>query len=331
MSRGSDEADRQPLGRGEHRVARQVDAQALGERAPARRPLLGHRGVQQPGPGPGAVDGGAGPRRDGPVVRVPGDAVRAEGQHGVRADVVEHRAEPRDRLVPVGPGALAVAVAQPVVLVDTEDLQAPRELPGALGGEPVRRPGDGIRGAALTAGRGHADDPLSVVAGQRHEAARQVRLVVGMGPDAQDRAQLGDVIRRDHGCSSPPGCRQRAPHRCLRAVSTGAGSRFRRQVRASAARHSSYSGAQRHGPPERVHSRQGSRDARSHLHRPARRGHRPRPERNSPAPARSLHRAVRSRLCGRAGRQGCGRTGPGCIRRTGPGPVDLRRRSRHDL
>ena len=42
-----------------------------------------------------------------------------------------------------------------------------------------------------------------------------------------------------------------------------------------------------------------------------------------------VHRAVRSRLCGRAGRRERGRTGPGCIRRTGPGDVDLRRRSRH--
>jgi hypothetical protein len=138
------------------------------------------------------------------VVRVTGDAVRAEGQHDVRADLFDHGAQPPDRVGSAHLGALAVAVSEPVMLSDPEDLQAARQLAGALRGQPVRRPRRRVGRAELAAGRGHAYHARSAVAGQRHQPTGQVRLVVRVSPDPKDGAQLGDA-----GCgpimTAPPG------------------------------------------------------------------------------------------------------------------------------
>ncbi len=190
------EVDGQVLPRGDDRIPGCVDVEALRERTPPERTLVVDGGVQQPRPrGGGRVEGGARPRRDGPVVGMPGEPVRPEGQHGVRPDPVDDLGEQPHRRRGVGVGAPAVAVGEPVMLADAEDVQTSGQLARPFGGEPVWRPGERVGGAAFAAGGGHADHALSVAAGQRHQAAGQVGLVVGMGPDSEDGAELGHTGR----------------------------------------------------------------------------------------------------------------------------------------
>ena len=188
------------------RVARGVDAQL---RRPAPRGAAAIVACSSRAPGRGRGERGAGPRRDRLVVGMPGEAVRAEGQHGVRPDPRDQLGEPPTAVDASAAGAPAVAVAQPVVLVHAEDGQALGELAGAFGGEPLRRPGHRVGGAELAAGGGHAHHALAVGAGERHQAAGQVRLVVGVRPDPHDGAEGADV-----GLHGSEGAARRPTPRC---------------------------------------------------------------------------------------------------------------------
>lgn len=75
-----------------------------------------------------------------------------------------------------------------MMLGDTEHAETARELDGALGSQLVRRPPLGIGCAEFPAGRRHAHDAGPEVPGNRHEAARAVRLVIRVGPDSEDRS-----------------------------------------------------------------------------------------------------------------------------------------------
>src|SRR4051794_32740725 len=72
---------------------------------------------------------------------------------------------------------------------------------GAGAGQPSRRPPLGIVGAVLAPGGGHAHHPVAGPPGQRHQAGREVGLVVGMGPHAEHGAQrlgLRGIADRAH-------------------------------------------------------------------------------------------------------------------------------------
>nr|WP_211210818.1 BTAD domain-containing putative transcriptional regulator [Sporichthya polymorpha] len=167
-------------------------------------PARGDGGVEQARTrGGGAAERGRRPGRDRDVVGVPGLAVGAEREDGVRPDRGDQRRDPGDLRLRVEVGAAAVGQVQPVVLDDAEDGERGRHLRGADGREALRRLLHRVA-PGLAAGGGHADDAGAGVAGGRVDPAAQVRLVVGVGPDAEDRAEVRDRGRQiDHAaCSS---------------------------------------------------------------------------------------------------------------------------------
>ena len=72
------------------------------------------------------------------------------------------------------------------------------------------RPGLGIGGAVLAGGGRHAHDALAAVGGGGHHAGGEVGLVVGVGPDGQDRAEPGGGVRRRSSAHHPRAVRRRA-------------------------------------------------------------------------------------------------------------------------
>ena len=96
--------------------------------------------------------------------------------------------------------AAAVGVAEPVVFGDAEHAQAGGHLCLANLGQPLRRPANRVGHAQLAPGGRDADHPGAGVDRGGHQAAAEVRLVVGMGPDGHDGAQVGKVRGR-HGKS----------------------------------------------------------------------------------------------------------------------------------
>src|SRR6476469_3134007 len=127
------------------------------------------------------------------MVRVTSEAVRAEGQHGVRTNLVDDIGQDRKRLWRRGYCTLSVLIIEPLVFGDPQDVQTSGQLTGAFGGQSLRWPSLRVGGAEFATGCGDADHPGSEFAGYCHHSARQVCLVVGMGPDSEDCAQLGDV------------------------------------------------------------------------------------------------------------------------------------------
>jgi predicted ATPase len=106
------QVDRHPVSGCGDRVAGQVDAEAFVEPRPAGHVPFGDGRVQQPCAGRGhPVEGRRGPRRDGLVVGMTGDPVGAEGEHGVRADLLDQRTQLVHGPLLVGCGATAVGVA----------------------------------------------------------------------------------------------------------------------------------------------------------------------------------------------------------------------------
>ncbi len=90
--------------------------------------------------------------------------------------------------------ALAVAQAEPHAVGHAEEVEREIEFGSAdAGGAPSFGLG---RGEVAVGGR-DARDRLAEVAGDRHEPAGHVRLVVGMRPHGDDRAEVGD---RGRGC-----------------------------------------------------------------------------------------------------------------------------------
>src|SRR4029077_20012188 len=72
-----------------------------------------------------------------------------------------------------------------------DDAQALGELALPEWREPGRRAPLRVRRSELAAGRGHHHHATPGPAGHRHEAGREVGLVVGMRPDAEQRARVG--------------------------------------------------------------------------------------------------------------------------------------------
>ena len=119
------------------RHARGVHPQAhpVVERGPAPVPLRGQGGEPHPPAVPGQGSGLDRPRPHGAVVAVPRHPVGAEGDDGVRAHVLDDRGHPLHGGGPVRGRAATVGVAQAVVLVDAQHLQAGGQLAPAGGGE----------------------------------------------------------------------------------------------------------------------------------------------------------------------------------------------------
>jgi hypothetical protein len=119
-----------------------------------------------------------------------GHAVGAEGQHRVGLHRSHHSGHPAYGLVLVDVGAPAVGIVEPVVLGDAEDRQRGLHL-GRTHGRQLRpaRPAFLVGRAQLAAGRGDADDVVAGPDRAGHQPGAQVALVVGVRPDAEDRAQ----------------------------------------------------------------------------------------------------------------------------------------------
>ena len=132
---------------------------------------------------------GGGPAAHRHVVGVAGLPDVVEREDGVGPDVSDEVGQPARALVVGNVRAPTIGDVEPYVLGDAEHREAGLQLGGADGCEPRRRPARLVGHAEFAAGRGHAHDPLSVRDGRRHDAAGQVRLVVGVGPDADDRPE----------------------------------------------------------------------------------------------------------------------------------------------
>ena len=163
---------------------------------------LRERGLQQQGAAPVRQPGPLDPAGHGHVVRVAGHTVWAEADHGVRADLLDQRADHAGTDLRGDAGALPVPEAEPPVVGDADCGQALHHLPPPL-------VGDRSVAAELTVGGGGHDDRLPGVPGLGHQRGRQVGLVVGMGPDAQDRPQFGNRHSLLHGCLLVPVGRSR--------------------------------------------------------------------------------------------------------------------------
>jgi hypothetical protein len=127
------------------------------------------------------------------VVAVAGHAVGPEGDHRVGADLppdVDDGLNGGRRVGLTG----AVGLVQPVVLVDAQRTEGGGQLVLAQPGCPLDRPALGIGRPLLAPGGGDADDPLAGLTGEGHQGAGQVGLVVGVGPDAEQRAQRPGVL-----------------------------------------------------------------------------------------------------------------------------------------
>ena len=80
---------------------------------------------------------------------------------------------------------------------DAEDRHRRRGLPASEAAEPVGRPRRGVGRAELAGRRRHAHDALAGVDRGRHQAGREVGLVVGVRPDGEDRAGHASRPRRE--------------------------------------------------------------------------------------------------------------------------------------
>jgi hypothetical protein len=87
----------------------------------------------------------------------------------------------------------AVDDAQEMVLGDAQRGQRGPEFERAHRAQAFGRPPLWIIGAALAERGRHADNAVAGVSRGRHQPRGQERLVVGMGPDAQHRAELRGV------------------------------------------------------------------------------------------------------------------------------------------
>ena len=124
------------------------------------------------------------PGTDRPVVGVPGEAVRAERDHGVRAHLVDAAPASRRDGASGIEGRRSHRRGRSSQRCSSTPSRA-RAASSSLGPErgqrgPLVRLGVGIRG--LAAGRGHADDPVTGVAERGEQPAGEVGLVVGVGP-----------------------------------------------------------------------------------------------------------------------------------------------------
>lgn len=80
-----------------------------------------------------------------------------------------------------------------MVLVDPQRGEGSRELQLPHRSQASRWPPQGLSGAVLTAGGGHADDTGSGIGGQCHQPSGEIGLVVGVRPHGQHSPQFADV------------------------------------------------------------------------------------------------------------------------------------------
>ena len=195
------EVDDQLLGRTDARPALVVHAEVLGQRLVDPEGTLGGDGMQHLRCGRGPAYRQVDPVAHGPVVGVTGEPVGAEGEHGLRLHLVQHARDLVRRHLRVDLRALAVLVAEPVVLVHPEHRQRLLELAGAHPPESCPRVRVRSRSAGLPSGGRHADDPYAEVAeGCRHSPG-QVGLVVGVRPHRHrrtERRQVGAPLQARH-------------------------------------------------------------------------------------------------------------------------------------
>src|SRR4051794_21855723 len=159
--------------------------------APALVEVRRHGRVPEAVRGVGLLPSLGDPGRHGAVVVVPGHPVGAEGDDGRGAQLVDDRGDVVDGIGPVRGGQGTVGIAQPVLLGDAENGQALAHLPLPDGGQLVRRPDLWVVGAVFATGGGEHHHALSRVASGRHQGGGEERLVVGMGPDAEQRPGRG--------------------------------------------------------------------------------------------------------------------------------------------
>ena len=146
------------------------------------------------------------------MVGVAGSAVRAEREQRVGLHVGDEASNHVDGILVGHLGAAAIAVPQPVVFGDTELGQARRHL-GLPDSDPrIDRPSVVVREAGLSRGRRDAHDPPPSIDGERHQAGRQICLVVGVAPHAEDAADIADRVGIN-GRLPSPAIPLRAPHR----------------------------------------------------------------------------------------------------------------------
>ena len=178
-------------------------------------------GVEQPARRPRSLPGPGDPAVHGDVVGVERHPVGTEGQDRVGAHVVEQRGRPRPRRRRRRSAQAAVGQAEDVVLVDAEHRHRRGRLPAADRAEPrraARRRGSAVPCSPAVAETHTTRWPWSRAAAI--DAAGEVRLVVGMGPDRQDRARATGrsgvvVASRGSDASATPLSRRshRAAHR----------------------------------------------------------------------------------------------------------------------
>src|SRR5438270_7901743 len=159
-------------------------------------------GIEQPGAvRPDALEGGGRPLTDGNVIGVPRHPVRPEGEHGVRLHVAHDLGDTGHGLLGRDIGASAIRVVEPHVLPDAEHGETRLELRFTDRRQGFGRPAFVVERPRLSAGRGDAHHAMTGVDGGCHDPRRQVRLVVGVGPHAEDGPQLGRILL-DHERSS---------------------------------------------------------------------------------------------------------------------------------
>lgn len=130
----------------------------------------------------GGPPGARGPAVDGLVVRVAGEAVGTEGHDGRGADIAHGALDERGGVEPLAP---AVGQADDVVLRHIERGQAGSQFVAAQRAQAGGRPPGGVGRAELT-GRHRQDHGAPTVAACRgHQAGAHERLVVRVGPDAE--------------------------------------------------------------------------------------------------------------------------------------------------
>ena len=135
------------------------------------------------------------PPADGLVVRMVGESLGPEREDRVGLDGSDDVFELGCRFVCRHVGARSVAVVEPEMFGDTEDGQALVELLLADLGHDVGREAFGIRRTGLASRCGHAYDARSGIGGHGHDSAGEEGLVVGVGPDAEDRPELVNAVR----------------------------------------------------------------------------------------------------------------------------------------
>ena len=114
----------------------------------------------------------------------------AEREDGVGTNLVDQVNDAVDA-VGIVVAERAVLVAEEAVLGDAEHRHRGVRLPAAHLTEPGRGPDDRVGRAVLAGGGRDADDPIAVVDRGGHDPGREVGLVVGVGPDRQDRSGHG--------------------------------------------------------------------------------------------------------------------------------------------